>query len=140
MTILQILRRSVGDWTSERRYLFAPKLKPVNMTTDFSISNGERGNQFVVDWTGKTSGQMVLTLEDDILHRSRDYFGDVANSSLVEQIDEDCIVMRTSYDGCRFREEVRLIEEDSFRLRQTVGYNLKTGQLVLCGQYFERRL
>ncbi len=140
MTILQILRRSVGDWTSERRYLFAPKLKPVNMTTDFSISNGEKGNQFVVDWTGKTSGQMVLTLEDDILHRSRDYFGDGANSSLVEQIDEDCIVMRTSYDGCRFREEVRLIEEDSFRLRQTVGYNLKTGQLVLCGQYFERRL
>lgn len=83
---------------------------------------------------------MVLTLEDDILHRSRDYFGDGANSSLVEQIDEDCIVMRTSYDGCRFREELRLIEEDSFRLRQTVGYNLKTGQLVLCGQYAERRL
>ena len=66
MTILQILRRSVGDWTSERRYLFAPKLKPVNMTTNFSISNGERGNQFVVDWTGKTSGQMVLTLFDNV--------------------------------------------------------------------------
>lgn len=140
MTILQILRRSVGDWTSERRYLFAPKLKPVNMTTNFSISNGERGNQFVVDWTGKTSGQMVLTLEDDILHRSRDYFGDGANSSLVEQIDDDCLVMRTSYDGIRFREEVRLLESDCFRLRHTVGINLKTGKLALQGSYWETRL
>ena len=140
MTAIQFLRRSCGNWTSDRRYLFAPKLKPVNMTTDFSISNGENSHKFVVEWTGKTSGQMILTLEGDTLHRSRDYFGDGANSSLVEVVDQDCIVLRTSYDGCRFCEEVRLIEDDFFRLRQTVGYNLKTGQLVLCGQYFERRL
>ena len=140
MTALQFLRRSCGSWTSERRYLFAPKLEPVNMTTNFTMVDGERSDQFIIDWTGKTSGQMVLTLDGNVLHRSRDYFGEGANSSKVEIIDQDCVVMRTEYDGCRFREEVRLIEDDFFRLRQTVGYNLKTGRLALCGQYFEARL
>ena len=139
MTARQFLRRSCGNWTSERRYLFAPKFKPVNLTTDFQIWETEDG-KFVVNWQGKTEGEMVLDLQGDVLHRSRDYFGDGANSSFVKMVDQDCIVMKTSYDGCRFREEVRLIEDDFFRLRQTVGYNLKTGQLVLAGQYFERRL
>jgi len=139
MTALQFLRRSCGSWTSERRYLFAPALKPVNMTTDFAMVEGNHG-KFVIDWKGKTEGQMVLTLDGDTLHRSRDYFGDGANSSKIEVIDQDCIVMRTEYDGTRFREEVRLIEADCFRLRQTVGYNLETGQLVLAGQYFETRI
>ena len=139
MTALQFVRRSVGSWTSQRRYLFAPALKPANMVTDFTMSELPHG-KFQIDWTGNTTGQMILTLEGDLLHRSRDYFGDGANSSKVEVIDNDCIVMRTQYDGTRFREEVRMIEEDCFRLRQTVGYNLKTGQLALVGQYFETRI
>lgn len=139
MTALQFLRRSVGDWSSERRYLFAPKLKPVNMTTEFKLDELAYG-VFQVVWDGQTSGTMELRLDGDILHRSRDYFGDGANSSKIEMIDRDCIVLRTEYDGMRFREEMRLIEEDCFRLRQTVGYNVKTGQLVLAGQYFETRL
>ena len=140
MTALQLLRRSCGSWTSERRYLFAPKLEPVNMTTVFTMVDGERSDQFIIDWKGKASGQMILTLDGKTLHRSRDYFGEGANSSRIEIIDKDCVVMRTEYDGCRFREEVRLIENDFFRLRQTVGYSLKTGRLVLAGQYFETRL
>lgn len=139
MTALQWLRRTCGSWTSERRYLFAPKFKPVNMTTEFTIAEGNRG-KFTVEWQGQTEGTMVLTLEGDTLHRSRDYFGDGANSSKIEVIDKDCIVLRTEYDGTRFREEVRMIEEDCYRLRQTVGYNVETGQLVLAGQYFETRL
>jgi len=140
MTALQFLRRTCGKWTSERRYLFAPKFKPVNMTTNFEFAELELGNNFLVSWTGQTTGEMQLTLEGDTLHRSRDYFGDGANSSKVQVIDQDCIVLRTQYDGTRFREEVRLIEEDMFRLRQTVGYSLETGQLVLAGQYFESRV
>ena len=139
MTALQFLRRSCGTWSSDRRYLFAPKLTPVNLVTRFTFESIEYG-KFRVDWKGSTEGVMDLSLEGDILHRSRDYFGEGANSSKVQVIDEDCIVMRTEYDGCRFREEVRLIEHDFFRLRQTVGYNLETGQLTLCGQYFETRL
>jgi len=140
MTALPFLRRTCGKWTSERRYLFAPKLKPVNLVTEFEMAELDLGNNFIVTWTGQTSGEMKLTLEGDVLHRSRDYFGDGANSSKVEVIDRDCIVMRTEYDGTRFREEVRLIEEDCYRLRQTVGFDLETGRLVLAGQYFETRL
>ena len=102
MTALQFLRRTVGSWSSERRYLFAPAFKPVNMTTEFAITESNRG-KFIVDWSGQTAGQMVLTLDGDTLHRSRDYFGDGANSSKVEVIDHDCIVLRTQYDGMRWR-------------------------------------
>ena len=138
-TIERFLDRSCGFWTSQRRYLFAPAFKPTNMVTNFTLQ--QQGNcKYVIDWEGMTTGQMVLTLEGDKLHRSRDYFGDGANSSFVEVIDQDCIVMRTSYGGNRYREEVRLIENDQYRLRQTVGYNLETGQLALAGQYFETRI
>jgi len=139
MTALQFLRRTVGTWTSERRYLFAPKFKPTNMTTEFTIEELHHGI-FNVVWDGKTTGTMELRLDGDVLHRSRDYFGEGANSSRIQVIDQDCIVLRTEYDGLRFREEVRLIEEDMFRLRQTVGFNLKTGQLALAGQYVETRI
>lgn len=139
MTARNFLRRTCGSWTSERRYLFAPKFAPVNMTTKFSIAE-LTGDVFQVVWEGNTSGTMELTLDGNTLHRSRDYFGEGANSSAIEVIDQDCIVLRTEYDGTRFRESVRLIEEDMFRLRQTVGFSVETGQLVLAGQYFERRL
>lgn len=139
MTARNFLRRTCGSWTSERRYLFAPRLTPVNMTTKFSITE-LTGDVFQVVWEGNTSGTMELTLDGNTLHRSRDYFGEGANSSAIEVIDQDCIVLRTEYDNTRFREEVRMIEEDMFRLRQTVGYNVDTGQLVLAGQYFEARI
>ena len=140
MTALSFLRRTCGKWTSERRYLFAPKFRPANMVTNFEIAELDLGNNFLVTWSGQTHGEMQLTLEGDVLHRSRDYFGDGANSSKVQVIDEDCIVLRTEYGGTRFREEVRLIESDMFRLRQTVGFNIETGQLTLAGQYFEKRV
>jgi hypothetical protein len=139
MTARNFLRRSCGQWTSERRYLFAPKFTPVNLVTRFTFESIEYG-KFRVDWKGSTEGVMDLSLEGDILHRSRDYFGEGANSSKVQVIDEDCIVMRTEYDGCRFREEVRFVENDFFRHRFTVGFNLTTGQLVLQGSYWETRL
>ena len=139
MTALNFLRRTCGDWTSERRYLFAPKFKPVNMTTEFKITE-LTGGIFQVVWQGQTTGTMELTLEGDVLHRSRDYFGEGANSSKIEVIDQDCIVLRTEYDGTRFKEEVRLHEGDMFRHRYTVGFNLETGQLVLQGSYWETRL
>ena len=139
MTALQFLRRTVGDWSSERRYLFAPKLKPVNMTTEFKIDELAHG-VFQVVWDGRTSGTMELRLEGDILHRSRDYFGEGSHSSRVEMVDNDTIAMYTEYDGIRFREEIRFFEQDCFRHRYTVGFNVKTGQLVLQGSYWETRL
>ena len=137
---LQFLRRTCGTWNSERRYLFAPKMKPANMTTKFTVDEGERGNQFVINWQGQTSGTMELELNGDTLSRSRDYFGEGAHASQVETIDQDTIVLRTAYDGMKIREEIRLLESDTIRLRQTVGVSEETGKVVLVGQYYEHRI
>ena len=139
MTALQILRRSCGNWSSQRRYLYAPKNEPVNLTTEFKLSELAHG-VFEIIWDGKTTGTMELTLQGDLMHRSRNYFNEDSSASKIEVIDEDCIVMLTEYDGTRFREEIRLIDDDMFRLRQTVGYSLRTGQPVLVGQYYESRI
>ena len=132
--------RTQGTWSSERRYIFNMKtMKPSNMTTKFTIDPGERGNQYVVNWQGNTSGTMELTLEGNNLHRSRDYFGDGAHTSAVEAIDDDAIVLRTQYDGLKFREEIRLLAADTIRLRQTIGYDENTGVPKIVGQYYETR-
>lgn len=137
---LQWFRRSVGSWTSDRRYLFAPKMKPTNMVTNFTVANGERGNQFIIEWTGNTEGTMEVELNGLVLGRSRDYFGEENHSSTVEVIDQDCIVLRTEYDGMKVREEIRLLNDDTVRLRQTIGTDNRTGNVRLVGQYFETRL
>lgn len=110
------------------------------MTTTFSVDEGERGNQFVVQWQGNTSGTMELELNGTTLSRSRDYFGDGAHSSEVEVIDRDTIVLHTEYDGMKVREEIRMLLDDTMRLRQTVGVDKKTLQTRLVGQYYEQRI
>jgi len=132
--------RTCGAWSSERRYIFnMSTMNPVNMTTTFCIGHGERGNQYEVEWTGQTTGSMALTLEGDWLHRSRDYFGEGSHDSQVEMIDDDTIVLRTEYDGMKFREEIRMLAADTLRLRQTIGYDAVTGVPKIVGQYYETR-
>tara|TARA_R100000734_G_C3272293_1_gene67987 strand:+ start:138 stop:602 length:465 start_codon:yes stop_codon:yes gene_type:complete len=137
---LQWFRRTLGEWSSERRYLFAPKMKPVNMETFFSVEEGVSSNQFIVEWKGRTSGVMEVELIGDVLHRSRDYFGEENHSSTVEVLDDDCIVLRTEYGGMKIREEIRLLNSDTVRLRQTIGICIKTGKVNLLGQYGEFRI
>ena len=132
-------RRTTGTWKSARRYLFAPRMEPNNMVTNFTIEEGERSTKFVVKWKGQTSGIMDLTLDGDKLHRSRDYFGQGAHSSVISTIDDDTILLRTVYDNTSFREEIRLLLDDTLRLRQTVGTDITTGRIKLIGQYSEIR-
>ena len=141
MTLLNWFHRCEGSWRSERRYLFKPtkSSKPSDMTTDFTIEPQERSNEFKVSWTGQTTGVMDLRLEGDLLHRSRDYLGNGAHASRVEQLDEDTVVMYTSYDGLNFREEIRFLQSDMYRLRQTVGTD-DNGVARIVGQYFEHRI
>lgn len=109
------------------------------MTTKFTVGLGERGNQFIVEWTGQTEGVMELELIGSRLHRSRDYFGEEAHHSDIEMIDKDTMVLRTEYSGMKIREEIRMLESDSIRLRQTVGIDDQTGKVRLVGQYYEER-
>ena len=134
--------RCIGDWTSQRRYIFNMKTKkPTNLTTDFSIleSNVEEWDYSVI-WTGQTKGTMYLKVDGDQLHRNIGYFTDEPTSSLLHKVDYDTVAFYTKYDGMRFREEIRLLHGDNLRLRQTIGYNLGTGEPTLVGQYYEERI
>jgi hypothetical protein len=128
--------RCAGDWRSDRRYLYfgASEPKVVNLVTHFSVERTEGGHR--VTWTGQTNGVMNLTIDGDKLRRDIGYFTDEATTSLMQVLDEDTIVFRTSYGGADYREEIRFLSDD-LRLRQTVG--MKGDRLVLSGQYTETR-
>ena len=136
---LMWLRRRCGQWRSQRRYLFKLDGEPKTYVTDFTVSQGERGNEFEVSWKGATEGVMPLVLEGNILGRGRDYFGDDAHDSDIEMVDEDTIVLYTSYGGLNYREEIRLLNNDEFALRQTIGFK-DNGTFGLVGQYIEHRV
>ncbi len=145
--------RCIGSWVSQRRYLF---LKPdgtfaqgdyethfeisKHVWTDGKENHNVESDGYKVVWTGKTEGEMVLFPRGAEMHRSRGYFSDEPTTSCLTMVDVDTVAFDTSYSGQRFREEVRLIDEDRYRLRQTVGFDLDSGAMTLCGQYLETRL
>ena len=132
--------RSVGSWRSARRYLFGDKRNSGEYVTEFDIESTDLDN-YKITWSGKTDGVMEVFLEGDKLNRSRSYFNpdDSETYQRMTRIDDDCVVFETAYDGSRFREEIRFLD-DNFRLRQTVGWDIETGKIDLIGQYAEDRI
>ena len=129
--------RCQGAWVSYRRYLSLPAAKDDKYTTRFSIT--EKDGTITVDWKGDAGeGVMNLRIEDDILKRDIGYFSDDPTDSRMEMVDDDTVVFHSAYDGMTFREEIRLLNDDKYRLRQTVGYR-KGQEPFLVGQYFEQR-
>lgn len=137
---LQWFRRTCGNWRSERRYIYGKdSSKSIVLTTDMKIDQGERSNQFVIAWNSdRGKGEMEVVVEGNTLLRSRDYFGNEAHNSSMEMIDQDTVVLTTSYGGVTYREEIRLLSSDCYRLRQTFGAN-EDGTLFVAGQYLEFR-
>ena len=133
--------RTTGRWTSERRYIFdMKKKKPTNMSTSFTIGAATDGQyDYIVEWTGQTKGTMNLKLIGTELHRDIGYYTDKPTVSQLSMIDPDTLLMVTSYDGMTFREEVRLLYNDTVRLRQTIGCAISDGTVRIVGQYYETR-
>ena len=131
--------RSVGSWTSYRRYLFGAKRTSGDYITEFDIESTE-DMSYKITWSGKTDGVMEVTVDGDELKRSRSYFGPDDDSTYQKMfwIDGDTVVFRTGYDGTSYREEIRFLD-DNTRLRQTVGRDEETGDITLVGQYAEFR-
>ena len=129
--------RSNGNWTSSRRYLYGPKRKANNYDTRFSVNT--EGQLVSISWDGDASaGDMNMTIEGDLLKRDVGYFTDEPTESKMTMIDTDTVVFETSYDGTTYREEIRMLFEDTVRLRQTVA--TADGAVTLVGQYFEERV
>jgi hypothetical protein len=131
--------RSVGAWTSYRGYLFGSKRVRGDYITLFDITKTD-DKSYSIAWSGQTEGVMDVVVDGNELKRSRTYFDeDNADTyQVMEWIDEDTIVFRTSYDGTNYREEIRFLG-DNIRLRQNVGTDVMTGDVTLVGQYFEER-
>jgi len=129
--------RTQGTWKSYRRYLTLPAKKDDGYTTEFTIKvDGDNVN---INWNGDaSSGDMNLTIDGNVLHRDIGYFTDEPNDSKLERLDEDTVVLFSAYDGMEFREEIRLLDNDCHRLRQTVGY--RKGKPFLVGQYWEEKV
>lgn len=134
------LERSCGRWISRRRYLFGEKRTSGEYLTEFDMSPLDESS-YRIAWTGKTEGEMDVTVNGNRLERSRSYFNADDDSGYQEMywIDTDTVVFYTAYDGTKFREEIRFLDNDT-RLRQTVGRDQKTGDVTLVGQYFEERV
>lgn len=128
--------RCAGTWKSYRRYLTLPSYKDDTYNTEFTITVD--GSNVNINWNGEiSSGDMNLTVDGDILHRDIGYFSDEPNDSKLTLVDDDTVVLNSAYDGMEFREEIRLLDDDKRRLRQTVGY--RKGKPFLVGQYWEER-
>tara|TARA_Y100000768_G_C23817236_1_gene604735 strand:+ start:286 stop:705 length:420 start_codon:yes stop_codon:yes gene_type:complete len=129
--------RCQGNWVSYRRYLTLPGKKDDTYATEFTIAVD--GNKVSIKWDGDaSSGDMNLTIEGDVLHRDIGYFTDEPNDSQLTRLDIDTVVLLSEYDGMTFREEIRLLDNDTHRLRQTVGY--RKGKPFLVGQYWEEKV
>ncbi len=141
--------RSLGEWHSERRYVYYTPNGPVNqiITTYFELTNTS-DSKYRVNWEsyphkdGKPAsramtGEMHLLLDGHEVLRDIGYFTKAETYQQLTYVDEDTVVFRTAYGGQRYREEIRLLEGDSVRLRQTVGHEIETNRMVLAGQYIE---
>ena len=133
--------RGLGRWKSLRRYLFGKNRTSGEYTTEFVIESLNDDDEYRITWSGKTEGEMDLILDKNQLKRSRSYFNpeDGETYQTMYKIDPDTVVFHTAYDGTRYREEIRFLD-DNTRLRQTVGWDQETNDITLCGQYFEERV
>lgn len=133
----QWFSRCQGDWESHRRYLYGTTLAVDNLVTNFTIKK-KGDNNFQLSWKSeRNTGEMNFTLENDVCHRDIGYYTEAPTDSKMTMIDDDTIVFNTSYGGVDYREEIRLLNDDKVRLRQTIGF--RNGVVNIVGQYYEFR-
>ena len=141
--------RCIGKWTSHRRYLMGPKRSIDNLVTDFEIVerpfDEETGfDNWAVLWqSDRNEGEMGIVLNENAgeVYRSRNYFDNGEGSvTKLERVDEDTVVFYSAYGGMEYREEIRFLQNDKYRLRQTVGYKEGTDIAIVIGQYWEERV
>jgi len=133
--------RCIGSWQSHRRYLYGPKKAVDNLITEFSIEKRAK-DEWVVLWeSDRNKGEMGIILDGDVIKRSRNYFeGEEGTVTHLERVDDDTVIFYSSYGGMEYREEIRFLNEDKYRLRQTVGYKEGTDIVTVVGQYWEERV
>lgn len=142
------MKRSAGEWTSNRRYFYPRANKISNLRSDLKVDFvKENDSEFEVNLSWITyngdeiesEGEMKTIGKGNQLFRNVGYFTEDSTVCDVYMVDGDCAVFNTSYGGMRFREEIRLLEHDTIRIRNTLGFKNDESSPFLCGQYLEMR-
>jgi len=145
------LRRTAGEWVSHRRYLYTESGVIDNSRSKLEVEIlSDTGDVVRSRLAWKTSdvhtekliseGEMITETDGEVLKRDIGYMTKDETECNIHMIDDDCVVLNTAYSGMKFREEIRLLDGDTIRLRQTVGKKDSTGQVFLVGQYYEVRV
>jgi hypothetical protein len=145
------MSRCIGTWDSNRRYYYPKPNKSQLLTSNLSIQEVEDYPEYFLyklSWDTKDSetkepvsdGEMLVKGYQLTLERDVGYFTEEPTVCNVEVVDDDCIVLRTAYSGMNFREEIRLLEDDTIRLRQTLGFKDGSNKPFLYGSYLEERI
>ena len=145
------MHRCTGSWNSNRRYYYPKPNKSQLLTSQLNIEEVEACPEFFLyklSWDTKDSetqepvsdGQMLVKGYDLTLERDVGYFTQEPTICAITVVDNDCIVLNTAYSGMNFREEIRLLQDDTIRLRQTLGFKDGSNLPFLYGSYLEERI
>jgi hypothetical protein len=157
MKLKEWFDRTEGHWLSERRYIF--NSRPSMMTSRIYTGPLEEERVSLIPdtfnadlflkfkWTTThydtlkevSGGEMLVGVNttDHTIYRSVGYMTDKPTVTNVTMVDDDTVVLITEYDNQQFREEIRLLHNDTVRLRQTVGFS--GDRVTVVGQYYETR-
>lgn len=145
------MHRCTGSWNSNRRYYYPKPNKSQLLTSLLNIEEVDVYPEYFLyklSWNTKDSktqeavsdGEMLVKGYQLTLERDVGYFTDDPTICDVTVVDDDCIVLNTAYGGMKFREEIRLLEDDTIRLRQTLGFKDGSNKPFLYGSYLEERI
>jgi hypothetical protein len=157
--------RSVGRWSSERRYYTLPDGKTQEMVSDIGITFLDRGCDELrelaemhgltdatlmvcgakVTWDSQNSilgkpmskGVTLFGVADGVMYRDRGFATPKPVTATYGMTNPETMWLRTEYNGSVFEEEIRLVGS-RYRTRQTVIS--RAGEQQMIGQYLEKRV
>lgn len=163
--VADFLRRSSGNWRSERRYYTLPEGETQEMVSAVQVRFLEAGSPELTTLAqlhGLADGNEVLCgsevhWQTSAIATGREasngstVFGVYANQLLRDGgfavhgpvranytfVDQNTLRLRTESNGSVFEEELKLVG-DQYRTRQTIV--TRAGEQKLIGQYLERRI
>jgi hypothetical protein len=142
MTLKQFFSKSVGVWKSHRSYFYKDKNFIEDSVTVFEWSKVDINN-YSVEWVNsinKRERTMSVCIKDDFrIERSNGYYSSKPTTSNVVSCSPIFLKTITEYNFTSFDERIEFITND-LRIRRTIATDLKTGEIILVGNYIEKRI
>ncbi|MEM8613989.1 MAG: phycobiliprotein lyase [Cyanobacteria bacterium P01_H01_bin.105] len=158
----EFFERSVGQWTSQRRYYTLKSGETQEVISSLSVNFldpehpdlvalatmhgldealicGVRSSwesNYISPSRKQATGSTVFGIQGNILYRDRGFATSKPVFATYQFRDRNTMQLHTEYGGSTFDEELKLVG-DSYRTRQTIIS--RAGQEIMIGQYLETR-